>query len=346
MGQIFAESLYDAILDCLKVAPVLFLAYLLVSALSHDHSHKFSKFLAKNKKTSVLYASFLGCVPQCGFSSVIADLYSEKRVSIGSLVAVFVATSDEAIPIMLSHSNKILDMIILIGIKIVLAIFWGYLIDLSLSMFKNKKHKSLHHHAHKVGCRNINHKQNLKQNSSALKSCQNEIHCAENNVELRSNQTQTHKHECGHIHTEKCDSACGHNHGDCCVDNVFLDAFMHSLNIILYIFIATVLINVVVGYFGTETLENLLTNNIYLQVLIASLIGLIPNCASSVLLVELFIYGSLGFPALVAGLSAGAGVGLFILFTKNRKQPIKNLAIVLLQYIIGVVSGMLLTLFF
>lgn len=321
MGQIFAESLYDAILDCLKVVPVLFLAYLLVSALSHDHSHKFSRFLAKNKKTSVLYASFLGCVPQCGFSSVIADLYSEKKVSIGTLIAVFVATSDEAIPIMLSHTDKILDMLLLIGIKIAFALFWGYLIDICFGLFK-KKRKSKLKTEYIYANRKHKHKTQDVQEENII------------------------KHECGHIHTEKCEDSCGHKHGDCCVDNIFLDAFMHSLNIVLYIFVATFIINILVSSFGTEVLENLLTNNIYVQVLIASLIGLIPNCASSVLLVELFIYGSLGFPALVAGLSAGAGVGLFILFSKNRKYPLKNLAILFLQYAIGAASGMLLTIFF
>ena len=320
MGQIFAESIYDAILDCLKVVPVLFLAYLLVSALSHDHSHKFSRFLAKNKKASVLYASFLGCVPQCGFSSVIADLYSDKKVSIGTLIAVFVATSDEAIPIMLSHTDKILDMLLLIGIKIAFALFWGYLTDICFSLFKNKRKA-------KIKAEFVYNRRNHKRNHNET-------------------EKEKPKHECGHIHTEKCNDSCGHNHGDCCVDNIFLDAIMHSLNIVIYIFVATVLINVIVGYFGTEVLANLLTNNIYVQVLIASLIGLIPNCASSVLLVELFIYGSLGFPALVAGLSAGAGVGLFILFSKNRKYPLRNLAIVLLQYLIGVASGMFLTIFF
>ena len=137
--DIFVESLFDAVLDCIKVLPILFLAYLLVSFLSHDHSHKFSKFLSKNRKTSVFYAALLGCVPQCGFSSVMADLYSEKRISLGTLVSIFVATSDEAIPIMLSHSDHIVDMLILIGIKIVLAIFWGYLIDGVVALFRRKK---------------------------------------------------------------------------------------------------------------------------------------------------------------------------------------------------------------
>ena len=114
VGEIFAESLFDAVLDCVKVAPILFLAYLLISYISHDHSHKFNKFLTKNKNSSVLYASFLGCVPQCGFSSVIADLYADKKISLGALIAVFVATSDEAIPIMLSHNEQTLNILLLL----------------------------------------------------------------------------------------------------------------------------------------------------------------------------------------------------------------------------------------
>ena len=323
MAHIFAESLYDAVVDCLKVIPILFLAYLLVSLLSHDHSHKFSRFLAKNKKTSVLYASFLGCVPQCGFSSVISDLYSKKTVSLGTLVAVLVATSDEAIPIMLSNTTKIVDMLLLVGIKIVLALFWGYLIDICISLFKKRNSKHIHntiveHHEHE-------HEHEIEKHG--------------------------HHHECGHIHTENCDDHCGHKYG-CCANNIFLDAFIHTFEIVIYIFVATFVINLIVmanenGYFSVDVLQAVLTDNPYIQILIAALIGLIPNCASSVILVELYmLYGTLCFPALLAGLTSGAGVGLIILWTRNKKHPLQNLGILLLQYAIGVISGLLLTLFF
>ena len=316
MSEIFVDSLYDAILDCLKVMPILFIAYLLVSLLSHDHSHKFSKFLAKNRKTSVFYASFLGCVPQCGFSSVIADLYSERHVSLGALIAVFVATSDEAIPIMVSDSavwenpTRLLDLLKLLGIKVVLAIFWGYLIELLIKAIYRKKNVPFV--AEEIPAHNHSH---------------------------------DHRHECGHIHSHECDADCGHAHGSCCADNIFLDAFGHTFSILIYIFVATFAINMIVGTFGTEALENLLTSNLYVQIVVASLIGLIPNCASSVLLVELFLAGSLGFPALLAGLTSGAGVGIFILFSRNRRHMLKNFGILFLQYAIGVVSGLIVSLF-
>ena len=325
MGHIFAHSLYHAIEECLKVLPVLFIAYLLVSLLSHDHGRKFSKFLSKNKRTSVLYASFLGCVPQCGFSSFIADLYSRKTVSLGTLIAVFVATSDEAIPLMISDSSKIVDMLILIGLKIAFALFWGYLIDLTLQLFKRKK---------KVVARGYNYKYSNK-------------HCGKGVMPYKTP-------ECGHIHSDNCGPSCGHQHGDCCADNIFLDAFKHTFSIVLYIFVASLVLNCIVECVDTTTVQNLLTTNVYIQIILASLIGLIPNCASSVLLVQLFIgveaqgqvIQILQFPALVAGLTAGAGVGLFILLSRNRKYPLKNLGILLLQYAIGVTTGMFLTPFF
>ena len=312
--EIFVESLYDAVLDCLKVVPVLFLAYLLIEILSHDHGHKMNRFLSKQKKTSVLYASLLGCVPQCGFSSVVADLYSHKTVSLGTLVAVFVATSDEAIPLMISNTDKILDLLLLVGVKLALAIFWGYMIDLAMLAFKKKKPVA---------------------------------------VRYARGQSQKHKHmqtetvsqsTCGHVHTNKC--ACDHNHSDCCASNIFLDAFAHAFNILIYIFVATFAINLIIGHFGTSALESLFTTNPYVQIVVASLIGLIPNCASSVLLVQLSMVGTLCFPALVAGLSAGTGVGLFVLWSKNRKRPFQNLGVMAMQYAIGVISGIFLTIFF
>ncbi len=338
MLEKFVEPLYDAVLDCFKALPILFLAYLLVSFLSHDHSRKFSGFLSKSKKTSVMYASFLGCVPQCGFSSVVADLYSEKIVSLGTLVAVFVATSDEAIPIMLANPTSTLDILKLLAVKIVFAVFWGYVVDLIFKLFKRQtKQRSF------VALKGKKFKQKkLVVDKKTAKDYEQICNGDENNL-----ASSDKSHMCGHVHSPSCKDDCGHKHGHCCANNIFIDAFMHTFNIIIYIFVATFAINVIMACVGTEPLVALFTDNPYLQVLVASLIGLIPNCASSVLLVQLYVLsGVISFPALLAGLTAGAGVGMFVLFSKNKKHPLQNLAIVVLQYFIGVASGMLLTLFF
>lgn len=317
----FYDAILDALIDVFKMMPILFLAYLLVSYLSHDHNHKFSGFLSKKKRTSVLYASFLGCVPQCGFSSVIADLYSRQKVTLGTLVAVFVATSDEAIPIMIATPSQILNMLLLIGIKIVLALLWGYGIDLIVELFSKIKRKKL----------------------ANVTASENKISHIENdhalNHELSEKHHEHHIHECGHIHSDTCDEHCHHDE-QCCVDNIFLDAFKHTMEIAIYIFVATFIINLLINYFTLDIFTTILSDNVIIQILIACVVGLIPNCASSVLLVELFTVGALSFPALVAGLSTGAGVGLIILMTRN-KNILKNLGILLLQFGIGVVSGLI-----
>lgn len=330
MKEVFVNSLYDAVVDCLKVLPILFLAYLLVSYLSHDHSHKFGKFLSHTKKTSVIYASFLGCVPQCGFSSVIADFYSQAKVTLGTLVAVFIATSDEAIPIMLTNKDSILYMLLLIGVKIVLALFWGYLIDGAVALTRKVARSR---------------KQTVETVSPALEEHHDEPHHEGHTHDFDCQHE--HHHTCGHIHTEECSDDCGHE--KCCVDNVFLDAYYHTFEIVVYIFVATFILNLLIGYAqysNVDIISKILTNSMYIQVLVASVVGLIPNCASSVLLVELYLSGGLCFPALVAGLTSCAGVGMIILWTKNRKKPLQNLGIMLLQFVIGIASGMLLTLFF
>ena len=329
----FYEALMDSVVDCLKMLPILFLAYLLVSYLSHDHNHKFSGFLSKKKKTSVLYASFLGCVPQCGFSTVLADLYSKQKVTLGTLVAVFIATSDEAIPIMISSPDTILDMLLLIGIKIVLALVWGYGIDFVVGLFSKLFAKSKERKIQQIELKKENQLADMETIEDAIDGEKHEHH-------------HHHEHECGHIHTEECDTHCHHKNGESCADNIFLDAFMHTFEIAIYIFVATFIINLLVNYFTIDVLQTILTDNVYIQILIASLVGLIPNCVSSVLLVELYIMGGLYFPALVAGLSTGAGVGLFILVSRNKKHPLQSLGIIVLQFAIGVISGLFLSIFF
>lgn len=280
----FLDALLDALKDTALVIPILYLAYLLVSYFSHSQNHKYSRILHHTKKAGPMFGAFLGCVPQCGFSSVISSLYSKRVVSLGTLMAVFIATSDEAIPIMISNPQFIPNLLILLAVKVVLAVILGYSVDGFLYLFNRKKLKS--------------------------------------NEELEP----THHHE----------------HGHHCTKNIFLDALKHTAIIIAYIFVITLAINLVESYCGgLEPLQVLFTNNVYIQILVASLVGLIPNCAASVFIVELYMAGVLGFAGLVAGLCAGAGVGLIVLFTANFKRIKENLAITVLLYVFAVICGMI-----
>ena len=286
--NIFWEALKDACIDTAWVLPFLYLAYLIVGYFSHNDNEKYAKILHHTKKGGPLVGAFLGCVPQCGFSSVMSQLYSNKIVTLGTLLAVFIATSDEAIPLMVAKPQFIPKLLILIAIKVGYAIIVGYAIDFVLYLFNRKK-------------------------------------------PLTSGEyIEPHHHE----------------HGDCCAKNIFLDALKHTVIIALYVFLASLALNLVIGYAGgMEPLKKLFTDNQYLQILIACVIGLIPNCAASVFLVEFYMSGVVTFSALVAGLSAGAGVGLITLFSINKSKILKNFGIVGLLYVLSVGLGFLTTLF-
>ena len=302
--QIFLSALSDAALDTLKVLPILYLAYLLVAYFSHEKSKKFTNFLNKSKKAGPLVGAFLGCVPQCGFSSVMSDLYARRSITLGTLIAVFIATSDEAIPILIANPNFTVDLLIMIGLKIAFAIAFGYLVDITLNLFERKR--------------------------------------------IKKQLTQISEHDLEHTH----DYCMCNGHSDtkehCHEENIFLDALHHSVSIALYIFVATLLINIIVEYIGMEALTSWFGGNVYIQILLAGLIGLIPNCAASVFLVELYINGGIAFSAMFAGLSVGAGVGIIILFTKNvgKHKIWQNIAILSMLYIFGVASGMIVSLFY
>lgn len=302
--QIFLSALSDAALDTLKVLPILYLAYLLVACFSHEKSKKFTNFLNKSKKAGPLVGAFLGCVPQCGFSSVMSDLYARRSITLGTLIAVFIATSDEAIPILIANPNFTVDLLIMIGLKIAFAIAFGYLVDITLNLFERKR--------------------------------------------IKKQLTQISEHDLEHTH----DYCMCNGHSDtkehCHEENIFLDALHHSVSIALYIFVATLLINIIVEYVGMEALTSWFGGNVYIQILLAGLIGLIPNCAASVFLVELYINGGIAFSAMFAGLSVGAGVGIIILFTKNvgKHKIWQNIAILSMLYIFGVASGMIVSLFY
>lgn len=342
--DIFWDSLWDAFKDTLFIVPILYLAYLLVSYFSHNGNEKYSKILHKTNKAGPVIGAALGCVPQCGFSSVMSQLFSKKIVTLGTLIAVFVATSDEAIPLMISKPEFIPKMLIMIGIKVVYAILAGYLIDGIIKLFtKRKKHFSYQEAQSKptkLNEKTDNHEHEMETHQ----------HTEESHEKDEIDETLAHEPTCccGHKH-EHCHHSSekegGHEHNDahCCVRNIFLDALIHTSIITAYVFVATLAINLIAGYCGSlDPLKNLFTDNPYVQILLASVIGLIPNCAASVFLVELFMEGVLIFPALVAGLTAGAGVGLIVLFTANYKKVWMNLSVIGIQYALAIIIGIIL----
>lgn len=339
--DIFLDSLWDAVKDTLIVIPILYLAYLLVSYFSHNDNEKYSKILHRTNKAGPVIGAFLGCIPQCGFSSVMSELYTRKIVTLGTLIAVFIATSDEAIPLMISQTEFIPQLLILIAIKVIYAIIVGYLIDGIYKLFNRKQVFYEYHdkHEHVKGETNqtINTENSENDEIKTITSSDGNVISENANEKHKHNH---HCHTCDHAHEE--DGGHAHSHSHCCATNIFLDALKHTAIIVAYVFVATLIINLIRGYCGgLEPLQILFTNNVFIQILVASLIGLIPNCAASVFLVEMFMEGVILFPALVAGLSAGAGVGLIVLFTTNYKKVGMNIFIVVLQYVLALIIGII-----
>ena len=271
------DCILDGLIDTLKLLPYLFVTFLLLEWLEHKLSKKNQKILQKNKKYGPLIGSILGALPQCGFSTMAASLFSSKIITMGTLISVFLATSDEMLPIMISEKIQILEILKIIGFKIIVALIVGILIDL---LFQTKQPREDIHHL------------------------------------------------------------CEKDHCDCDHDGIFLSSIKHTIKIVLFILIANVGINLIIHWVGEETLKNLLLNNNIITYFIASLIGLIPNCASSVIMTELYISSFISLGTLLSGLLTGSGLGILILL-KSNDNPKENIKIISIIYIVGAIVGLL-----
>lgn len=280
MWETVWEILEHALLDSLQTLPFLFLAYLLIEFLEHHASGKMEKALAGSGKLGVVIGALLGCVPQCGFSAIAANLYAGRIITLGTLMAVFLSTSDEMIIIMLSEPGHVGEMLLLIGIKVVIAVLAGLVIDFI-----------------------------VKRNNGS-----------------------------GEENIKKLCSGCGCEHG------IFLSALKHTVSIFAIVLAANIVLGGLIHLVGEENLGKFMLSGSFFQPILAAVVGLIPNCAASVLITELYIGGALTLSSEVAGLCAGAGVGLIVLFRANRNLK-DCVRIILLLFGISAAAGLLLSLF-
>lgn len=317
------EAILDAILDALKVFPILLLCYVLIELieLKTAKSLQNSRFL--KGKFAPLFGAGVGLVPQCGFSVIATDLYTKKSLSLGTLMAIYIATSDEAIPILLSNSYSAGKLWLILLIKFGLAIVVGYSVMLLGHFVKPKQD-----YIEKIEY--IDDKKSSKINVTDS-DCEHDYLMGEMNAPD------------GEHHT----GCCGHEIEEEGGKLTFLQFIKHPLLHSARIFAFILGINLVVGllvYFITEdAILSFLNTTTWLQPIFAGLVGLIPNCASSVVISKFFAMGGLTLGACVAGLSANAGLGLMMLIkqNKNRKQTI---LIILSLYLISVVAGYIITL--
>lgn len=275
------DVILDSCMDTLKAFPILLAAYIIIEFLER-RLHDSPKALQSAERLGPFFGAILGCVPQCGFSAASSVLYTKGFLASGTLIAVFLSTSDEAIPLMLSGTGGMGNVLLLIICKLIIAVFFGYLYQWTI--FRNERIKVSHH----------------------------------------APDTCTHTHDCS------------------CGSTSFLGSvLMKTIKISLFLLVSILFINLSIFFIGEDRLSTLLLSGSIFQPALCALIGIIPGCAISVFLTELFLRGSISFGAAIAGLCTGAGFGYILLFqgTKNRRKAV---IIVALTYLAAVISGTIL----
>ena len=276
MLSLLFDVFLDALLDCLKMLPFLFLAFVLLEWIE-THSQSILNRLLQHKIIGPLAGSVFGCIPQCGFSSLASSLYAGGVIPLGTLLAVYLSTSDEAILIMLSDPSAISSVGLLLVWKVLIGITAGYLVNVLLWILPGS----------------TKHVEDL---------CEH-CHCHENHSILRS-------------------------------------AWNHTLSLFCFLLVCSFALNLAMELVGTHALQSLFLQGHVYQVFLTALVGLIPNCAVSILITQLYMDGILSFGSAIAGLCSGAGVGLILLVRLNRNMK-ENLMIIGILYGIAVIAGIL-----
>lgn len=269
------DIIYDSCIDSLRLLPFLFLAYLAMECLEHWMEGRMQEVVKRSGKAGPAIGGLLGIFPQCGFSAAAANLYAGRVITLGTLLAVFLSTSDEMLPIMISENAGITLIIKLLLTKLIFAVAVGFLADF---LFPKKEEPQIGHF------------------------CE--------------------KHHC---HCEK---------------GIWRSAANHTWKIFLYILAVSLVLNYVIAMIGEDSLTSFVSNRPVLGLFVAAFVGMIPNCASSVVLTHLYLGGVLGAGPLLAGLLAGSGVGYLVLLRVNEDKK-DNLRIFALLYAVGVAAGAL-----
>ena len=276
------DVIKDTLFDSIKLLPFLFLAYLLMEYLEHKTGNKTKDIVKKSGKLGPLLGGIIGIFPQCGISAAAANLYAGKIITMGTLIAVFLSTSDEMLPILISEAAPASLILKVLAIKLVVGIIAGFIIDLVINAIGKTK-------------------------------------------EVEPEEAV------GHM--------CEHDHCDC-EHGIFKSALKHTINIFIFITIITFAINTLIHFIGEETIEKAIAGVPVLGILVSSIFGLIPNCAGSVIITELYLTNLISFGSMIAGLLVGSGIGILVLF-KSNKNIKENLTITGLLMLVGIIVGLI-----
>lgn len=274
----FLDALTDTLIDSIKLLPFLFLTYLLMEYIEHKAGKKSEGIIKKSGKYGPIVGSILGIFPQCGFSAAAANFYAGRIISLGTLFAIFLSTSDEMLPILISEQVPAAMIIKILGTKILIGMLFGFLVD-AIVRKKGTKEEEL-----------------------------------------------------------KIDHMCDHEHCHCEEGKILKSACIHTAQVFVFIVVISFVLNLLIGYVGQEKIGNFMTSVPAMGILLSGLIGMIPNCAASVVITQLYLEGLLSAGAMMTGLLVGSGIGLLVLFRVNEDYK-ENIGILVSLYGIGMVCG-------
>lgn len=363
--DLLIDILLDAGKDTLSLAPFLLVTYLALETLEHVAGDRVNGAIKRAGAAGPVAGSLLGIVPQCGFSAMAATLYAGRVVTLGTLVAVFLSTSDEMLPLLLAEQVPVQTMAMLLASKALIALVTGFIVDAAirglrrnarahaairrtvLGTASNPAHVNCAHDDH-TGGDIIDEVAEAGVSADHIHELCERDHCGCDDDEDERERDHGHSHDHGHAgehehhHGHGYDH--GHSHEGAPVLSIIRSAISHTVQVSVFIFLVTLVLVAVLETFGESAIEQFLRGNETLAVLGSALVGLIPNCSASVVITQLYLEGALQLAPMLAGTLISAGVGYLVLFRTNRSAR-ENAVFLVMMYVIGAGWGLILSAF-
>lgn len=357
--DLLIDILLDAGKDTLSLVPFLLVTYLALETLEHVAGDSVNGAIKRAGAAGPVVGSLLGMVPQCGFSAMAATLYAGRVVTLGTLVAVFLSTSDEMLPLLLAEQVPVQTMAMLLASKALIALVTGFIVDAAIRGLRrnarahaairrtvlgtaaNPAHVNCAHDDH-TGGDIIDEVAEAGVSADHIHELCERDHCGcdEDEDERGHDHGHDHGHEGEHEHRHEH----GHSHEGAPVLSIIRSAISHTVQVSVFIFLVTLILVAVLETFGESAIEQFLRGNETLAVLGSALVGLIPNCSASVVITQLYLEGALQLAPMLAGTLISAGVGYLVLFRTNRSAR-ENAVFLVMMYVIGAGWGLVLSAF-
>lgn len=361
--DLLIDILLDAGKDTLSLVPFLLVTYLALETLEHVAGDRVNGAIKRAGAAGPVVGSLLGIVPQCGFSAMAATLYAGRVVTLGTLVAVFLSTSDEMLPLLLAEQVPVQTMAMLLASKALIALVTGFIVDAAIRGLRrnarahaairrtvlgtaaNPAHVNCAHDDH-TGGDIIDEVAEAGVSADHIHELCERDHCGCDDDEDGHGHDHNHGRHHDHDHAGEHEHHHGHDHGHshegAPVLSIIRSAISHTVQVSVFIFLVTLILVAVLETFGESAIEQFLRGNETLAVLGSALVGLIPNCSASVVITQLYLEGALQLAPMLAGTLISAGVGYLVLFRTNRSAR-ENVVFLVMMYVIGAGWGLILS---